>query len=60
LEVGKFTQNGEVEVNFNQKVNVPYNFVENKDENEKGRLLQEGGLSVREVNANDIFTVFVL
>jgi len=58
--VGKFTQNGEVDITFNQKVNVPFNFNENQGSNKKGRLLEEGGVSLSEVNANDLFGVFVL
>jgi len=29
LNAGELTPNGELEIKFNQKVNVPYNFVEN-------------------------------
>jgi len=29
LDIRKFTQNGELEIIFNQKLNVPFNFIEN-------------------------------
>jgi hypothetical protein len=44
MKVAKFTPNGEVGLHFNQKVNVPFDFDENK--NTTGRLLGEGGISL--------------
>jgi len=29
LNAGEFTANGEAKIKFNQKLNVPFNFVEN-------------------------------
>ena len=59
MKVDKFTPNGDVGINFNQPINVPFDFVENK-EGDIGRLLAEGGISVSQINANDMFSVFVL
>ena len=59
MKVDKFTPNGDVGINFNQPINVPFDFVENK-EGDNGRLLAEGGISVSQINANDMFSIFVL
>ena len=56
MEVDKFSPNGQMDLNFNQKVNVPFNFIEN--ENQTGRLLK-GAISLSELDPNDLFGVVV-
>ena len=59
VKVAKVTPNGDVGMGFNQPVNVPFDFVENK-KGDKKRLLEEGGISLDQINANDMFDVYVL
>jgi hypothetical protein len=59
LDIGKFTANGEIEVNFNQKVNVPFKFI--KVQGGSARLLgSENGITFDQLNIGDIFNSYII
>ena len=60
MKMDPISPNGKVGIKFNQKVAVPFNFIENQGKT--SRLLKEGDepISLSQIDTKDIFTIFFL
>jgi len=49
-------------INFNQKVNVPFNFIKEEDIQNITRMLRAkmGGIFFSEIDSSDIFNTFII
>ena len=60
LNVSKITANGEMDIDFNQKVNVPYNFIKS-DNSTTARLLGKGkGIMFDQLDPKAMFNTYVI
>jgi hypothetical protein len=59
MEVGEMTPNGDMEIKFNQKMNVPFNFI--KEGSDTRRALKErNGVYLSEVDPKSIFHAYII